>query len=84
MTGPVTLDRIVSVIEKQGIVIDGEITEATHFVDLGFDSLDRVEMQFALEDEFSEDLAVAEKELDEVRTVGDLMRVVNAALDDGS
>ncbi|MGI9484464.1 MAG: acyl carrier protein [Geminicoccaceae bacterium] len=84
MTEPLTLERLVTLIETQADIGDQEITEKTQFVDLGFDPLDRVEMQLVLEDELGEDLTVAEKELDEVRTVGDLMRVVNAALDDAS
>ena len=81
MTTMLTLDRMVSVIEKQGIVVDQEITEATHFADLDVDSLDRVEMECAVEEEIGEDLGIDDKVLDEVRTVGDLIRVVNAALD---
>ena len=79
MTEPLTLDRVSVVIEKQGVVVDQEITEETHFVDIGFDSLDRVEMEFAVEEELVDD-----KVLDDVRTVGDLIRVVNDSLDDAS
>lgn len=80
MTEPLTLAQVTAVIEKQGVVVDQEITEATHFADLGFDSLDAVEMPFALEEELGEDLGIDDKELDEVRTVGDLLRIVNASL----
>ncbi|MGI9486896.1 MAG: hypothetical protein ACR2RF_13660 [Geminicoccaceae bacterium] len=41
--------------------------------------LDRVEMEFAVEEELVDD-----KVLDDVRTVGDLIRVVNDSLDDAS
>ena len=84
MTKRLTLDRIVSVIEKQLEIVDREITEETHFADLGVDSLDRVEFEFALEEDLGVDLDVGESELDEIRTVGDLMRVVNASLVDAS
>ncbi|MGI9486831.1 MAG: phosphopantetheine-binding protein, partial [Geminicoccaceae bacterium] len=70
MTALLTLDRMISVIEKQVGSVDEEITEATHFADIGFDSLDRVEMQFAVEEELGNDLNVDDKVLDDVRTVG--------------
>ena len=81
MTEPLTLDRVASVIKNHIGSVDQEITEATHFGDLGYASLDRVEMAFALEEELGEDLNVADSDLDEVRTVGDLIRVVNVSLD---
>lgn len=81
MTEPLTLAQVTAVIEKQVDIVDQEIIEATHFADLGFDSLDLVEMEFALEEELGEDLNVDDKVLDEVRTVGDLIRVVNASMD---
>lgn len=80
MTEPLTLDRMVSVIEQQLEIVDQDITDATHFADLEVDSLDRVELEFALEEDLGVDLDIDDEVLDDVRTVGDLIRVVNASL----
>lgn len=83
MTESLTLDQVTAAIEKMGLVIDEAITEATHFADLGLDSLDRLEAEFALEEEFGEDLNIG-SEMANVQTVGDLIRTVNASLADAA
>ena len=50
------------------------ITEATTFEDLGADSLDLVELMMSLEEEFS--ISAAEEELTGIKTVGDVVKLI--------
>lgn len=57
------------------------ITEETHFTDdLGFDSLDIVEMSMAIEFEF--DIILEDEELERINTVGELVQLVEGKVDD--
>lgn len=52
-----------------------EVTkEANLFEDLGADSLDYVEMVFLLEEEF--DVEIADNDLDKVKTVNDILELL--------
>ena len=54
------------------------ITESTSFEDLGADSLDLVELMMSLEEEFS--ISADEEELTDVKTVGDVVKLIEANL----
>jgi acyl carrier protein len=57
---------------------DQPLDEATRLVgDLGLDSLDKIELIQELEDEF--DVFIDEDDLSNVKTVGDLVRLVDDA-----
>ncbi len=65
-------EKIKEIILEQ-FVIEGDITLETSFQDdLNADSLDVVELIMAIEDEF--DLEVEDEELEDVRTVGDVVK----------
>ncbi len=52
------------------------LTEATNLSDdLGMDSVDAVELNMALEDKF--DIKISDEELAELKTIGDIIEVVN-------
>ena len=51
-----------------------DITDTMTFSELGLDSLDRIEMVLATEEEF--DIEIADNDLDDAQTVGDLLKVV--------
>lgn len=58
-----------------------KITEESHFTDdLGFDSLDIVEMSMAIEFEF--DIILEDEELERINTVGELVQLVEGKVDD--
>ncbi len=55
------------------------LTEATTLMDdLGADSLDAVELNMALEDEFG--IKISDEELANLKTIGDIVKTVNAKL----
>ncbi|WP_236870589.1 acyl carrier protein [Candidatus Bandiella numerosa] len=64
-------DRVLKVIDKQLNKDTSQIKLTDRFIeDLGADSLDRVELVMALEDEF-ENLEIPDKEAEKIRTVQD-------------
>ncbi|MBY0580240.1 MAG: acyl carrier protein [Rickettsiales bacterium] len=64
-------DRVLKVIDKQLNKDTSQIKLTDRFIeDLGVDSLDRVELVMALEDEF-ENLEIPDKEAEKIKTVQD-------------
>lgn len=51
-----------------------EISETTSFDELGLDSLDTVELIMRIEEEFGVTIEMAEN----IKTIGDLMAIINA------
>jgi acyl carrier protein len=56
----------------------GDMTPATAFVDLEADSLDRIELMMAAEDAFG--IAIDDPEAEAVKTVADLVALINRKL----
>ncbi|MCS7066662.1 MAG: acyl carrier protein [Armatimonadota bacterium] len=68
-------ERVRKVIVEQLDVREEEVTPDASFTDdLGADSLDLVELVMAFEQEF--DVSIAEEEAEQVRTVGDAVRLL--------
>jgi acyl carrier protein len=64
-------DRVLKVIDKQLNKDASQIKSTDRFIeDLGADSLDRVELVMALEDEF-DNLEIPDKEAEKIKTVQD-------------
>ena len=59
------------VLLRDHLGVDEDFTDATTFDELNADSLDRIEVGMALEDEFG--VAIPDKTIGEWRTVGDLL-----------
>lgn len=75
------LDKLKKLIAEQMSVDAKIITMDTHFEDdLGVDSLDIVELTMAMEEEFDLE-EIAEDDLAQVVTVGDLVRYLQQKLD---
>ncbi len=62
-------------IEAENIRMDSSIQD-----DLNADSLDVMEVAMAVGDEY--DIEISEEELDNIKTVGDVVRYVEAAVND--
>jgi acyl carrier protein len=80
------LERIKKIIAKQLDINPSELTETTNLQEAGFESLDVIEMIFGLEDEFKIDIPFNANEADpsEMKTVGDIVRMVETRLAGGS
>ena len=64
------------VAKKLGVDIEF-VTSETHFTnDLGVDSLDRVELMLAIEDQFA-GVEITDDDIEEIQVVGDLIRHLN-------
>lgn len=59
------------VVDQLGVDDDEVTTEATIQEDLGADSLDLVDLVMAVEEEF--DVKIADKDLEGIKTVGDIV-----------
>ncbi|EFV02557.1 acyl carrier protein [Pseudoramibacter alactolyticus ATCC 23263] len=69
-------ESVKSIIAEQLGVSEDEITEESNLVeDLEADSLDIVELVMAFEDEFG--VKVPDDELENVKTVGDILKVLD-------
>ena len=74
------LEKIVTIIREQLNLDDVEITEDTSFKDdLGVDSLDLLELVMAFEEEY--DIELNPEELEDIKTVGDVMEYVKKYTD---
>lgn len=75
-------ERLRKLVMEQFAVDEDVVTMDTSFADdLGADSLDIVELTMALEEEF--DLSeMAEEELSEMITVGDVLRYISGKVED--
>ncbi len=72
-------DKICVVIAETVNCNIDEITKDTNLQDdLGLDSLDAVELNMSLEDKF--EISITDEELAELKTVGDIVNVVNSKL----
>lgn len=70
------LETVKSIIAEQLGVSEDDITEESNLVDdLEADSLDIVELVMAFEDEFG--IKVPDDELENVKTVGDIMKLLD-------
>ena len=68
-------DRVTQVLVEQRGVEELQVTPESNLIDdLGADSLDRVEIIMALEDEFS--VHISDEEADTLETVGDIVELV--------
>ncbi len=69
------------VIELVAAIADVEvksISDASDLSDLGIDSIDRIEIAMDVEAEF--DIEICDDDIEGARTVGDLVRIVQASL----
>ena len=74
------LEKIVDIIREQLNIDDIEITEDTSFKDdLGVDSLDLLELVMAFEEEYN--IELNPEELEDIKTVGDVMEFVKKYTD---
>lgn len=79
MNAPDTAAKVRTIIAEHLSVADFEVTDgATLVEDLGADSLDVVEISIALEERFEVELD--DEHVDHARTVGDIVRAVEAAV----
>ncbi|NLZ38131.1 MAG: acyl carrier protein [Firmicutes bacterium] len=69
-------DEVISLISDQLTVDEDELTMETSFEDLNADSLDIVELVMALEEKFN--LEISDDELESIKTVGDVVRYIEA------
>lgn len=67
-------EKVRSLLADQLGFDEDSITETTSFEDLGADSLDLVELMMSLEEEFS--ISAAEEELTGIKTVGDVVKLI--------
>ncbi|MEG0320717.1 MAG: acyl carrier protein [Oscillospiraceae bacterium] len=75
-------EKLIAMIAEQFGVEPETVTLETSFEgDLGADSIDLVELSMALEEEFSVD-EMDEDDVATISTVGDLLKYVQAKLDD--
>lgn len=80
MSASTTMDRIAAVLRDQLVLEeDLPITAESRLVeDLGCDSLDRVQLSMDVEDEFG--IEIPYEDVDKVKTVGDLVALVETKL----
>ena len=71
-------EKIRSLLSEQLGFDEEMITESTSFEDLGANSLDLVELMMSLEEEFS--ISADEEELTDIKTVGDVVKLIEANL----
>jgi acyl carrier protein len=70
-------DRVISVLSGLLEVPVDQISEATSTIeDLQIDSLDAVSLQMEIEDAFN--ITIHDNSFDEVKTVGDIVRIVES------
>lgn len=70
-----TFDKVKDIIVDQLDVDEDKVTmEASIIDDLGADSLDIVDMVMTLEEEF--DVKISDDEVENVKTVGDIVRII--------
>ena len=71
------LDKIKSIVVDQLGVDEDQVTEDASFVDdLGADSLDKVELIMAFEEEF--DIEIPDEDAQKIKTVKDVMEYIEA------
>ena len=70
--------RVMELIASRAEVEVKSISDASDLSDLGIDSLDRIELTMDLEEEF--DIRIRDDDAEGARTVGDLVRILEASL----
>ena len=70
--------QILEVVREQKTLPDAPLTAETPLADLGIDSLDALNILFALEEAFS--ITIPNEESRGIRTLGDLRRVIEGAM----
>lgn len=70
-------ERILEVVRQEKTLPDVELTPATPLADLGIDSLDALNILFALEEAF--EVTIPEEESRSIRTLGDLVHAIEKA-----
>jgi len=74
---PIT-ERVIAIIQKTMKLEDGRVTPASTFDDLAIDSLDGINIAFALESEF--DVNIPDDALPKLRSVGDITAGISGLL----
>ncbi len=70
--------RVIELVAANAYRGMNSISDASDLCDLGIDSIDKVELIMDLEEEF--DIRIHDDDAGEVRTVGDVVRIVQASL----
>ena len=70
--------RVIELIAAIAYTGVNSISDASDLSDLGIDSLDRIELTMDLEEEF--DIRICDDDAEGARTVGDVVRIVEASL----
>ena len=78
MSGEAIARRVIRVIAKNKKMAPGELSPATRFDNLKMDSLDALNMIFALEEEF--DIDIPNKEAAKMKSIEDAIRGVEESL----
>jgi acyl carrier protein len=73
-----TYEKILVILEDYFQFNKKDITPESTFDDIGFDSLDIVEMAMDVEDEF--DIRVTEEQFESCKTIGDVVTLVDKIL----
>ena len=75
-----SINDVRTLVAKQLRVDIEFVTSETHFTnDLGADSLDRVELMLAIEDQFA-GVEITDDDVEQIQVVGDLLRHLNIKL----
>lgn len=73
------LEKIKSILSEQFDIEEDNITSASDIInDLGADSIDVVDLITSIEDEF--EIEVPDEEVENVKTVGDLVKYIEAQM----
>jgi acyl carrier protein len=76
-----TAARVRSLISEYAGISIQQLADEARFDDIGFDSLDRLELTMALEEEFS--IEVADDKIELVNTIGEAVGLVERELSQG-
>jgi len=81
-TAMALFEKVKQIVVKELQVAESKVTESASFEgDLNADSLDVVEIQMALEEEFG--VEIPEDDFDKIQTVGDVVRYIEEKVDSG-
>jgi len=76
----ITVQDLAGVLKRAWVEVPEEVSEETRFdTDLNFDSLDQVEALMEIEDEYG--IAIDDTEAEEVKTFGEMVKLVNKYLE---
>lgn len=71
-----TRDRVIEILSVESGVGVEDMTDEKSFDELGFDSIDVIEVAMALEEQFDIKEGILDDRLELVTTVGDLVKIV--------